>query len=435
MARNFIDIQEVARLLHVTPDELSDMRSRNEIHGYRDGNTWKFKVDEVRRVAGEREVEISEEVLSGDAPVPVETTDSGIDSELDELSDVGSSDNESILVSDSDTGPGAKSPSSTIIGKDDDAAAKEDRDLKLKGGSGSDLQITGEDSSPGNDLAAGSGSDVLAADSGVSKTDDDTGSDLRPVGSSDDLSLEVSPGSSDLVSDPLTHGGSDLLLGGDSEGSGSGSAVDLDAGNSDDLVLGSGAGSDVTLGTEDSGIALKSPSDTGLSLDEEPLTLGSGISDLESSASGTAEEIVSLDAELSDPDAATELKADDEFLLTPVEEDGGEDSDSGSQVIALDTDESYDEDAATMLGTEAEVSITEAEPGLAPVKLASSLGPIQAVDAPYPVWIVLMLTFIVCFMGLTGMMMMDLVRFLWSWDKPIQLNSSIMDFLTGIFGG
>ena len=123
MARNFIDLQEVARLLHVTPDELSDMRSRNEIHGYRDGNTWKFKVDEVRRVAGERKVEISEEVLSGDAPVPVETTDSGIDSELDELSDVGSSDNESILVSDSDTGPGAKSPSSTIIGKDDDAAA------------------------------------------------------------------------------------------------------------------------------------------------------------------------------------------------------------------------------------------------------------------------------------------------------------------------
>lgn len=56
--------------------------------------------------------------------------------------------------------------------------------------------------------------------------------------------------------------------------------------------------------------------------------------------------------DLNDPDAATQLKADDDFMLTPLGLDGeSEDSweDSGTQVIALDS-ESFDEAADTMLG-------------------------------------------------------------------------------------
>ena len=54
MAAKLIDIKEAAEILGVTLDQLGDMRSRGEIHGYRDGGSWKFKTDEVERVANAR---------------------------------------------------------------------------------------------------------------------------------------------------------------------------------------------------------------------------------------------------------------------------------------------------------------------------------------------------------------------------------------------
>ena len=58
MVQRFIKFDEVAEMLGVTPEQLNDMRSRNEIHGYRDGSTWKFKPEEVQRVAEERGLSI-----------------------------------------------------------------------------------------------------------------------------------------------------------------------------------------------------------------------------------------------------------------------------------------------------------------------------------------------------------------------------------------
>ena len=77
-------------------------------------------------------------------------------------------------------------------------------------------------------------------------------------------------------------------------------------------------GSDVTLAS-DSGISLGSPSDSGLSL-EEPLSLSGG--------SGGS-------FKLDDDEKTAELSGEDDFLLTPVDDAGGDEStDSGSQVIA-----------------------------------------------------------------------------------------------------
>ena len=429
MARNFIDLQEVARLLGVTADELSDMRSRNEIYGYRDGNTWKFKVDEVQRVANERGVEVTDEQLSGDASSSAETDGSGIDAELDELSDASDvSDADSILVSDSEGGaPRGKSPSSTVIGKDE-KGAKKASDLKLKS-DGLDLELAEENSGDPSKLK-------LAPTPTGSENMADSGSDLQSAENSDALSLD-STDSSDLISsDSLSLSGSDLRLEGDSaSGKGDdaaalGSAVDLDFEADENVV-----GSDVMLTTGDSGISLKSPSDTGLSLVDEPLNLDGSVGD---SALELPEEVVPLDVEPTSPDAATELKADDEFLLTAVEDDADEDSDSGSQVIALDSEESYDEEAATMLGSDA-VAITEADSEFVDVGTAAvagaALGPVRMAEVPYALWNVLCLGFVVATLGMTGMMMMDLVRYMWSWGQPVTLNSSIMEFLSDIFGG
>ena len=50
----FVDLKEAAGILGVSPDELTEMRSRGDIFGYRDGSSWKFKIEEVERVQQER---------------------------------------------------------------------------------------------------------------------------------------------------------------------------------------------------------------------------------------------------------------------------------------------------------------------------------------------------------------------------------------------
>src|SRR5689334_16235282 len=50
----FVDLKEAAGILGVSTDELTEMRSRGDIFGYRDGSSWKFKIEEVERVQQER---------------------------------------------------------------------------------------------------------------------------------------------------------------------------------------------------------------------------------------------------------------------------------------------------------------------------------------------------------------------------------------------
>ena len=68
MARQFVELSEAAELLKISVEELSDMRSRNELYGYRDGKTWKFKYDEIERVASARGISLEgESTPTGDS--------------------------------------------------------------------------------------------------------------------------------------------------------------------------------------------------------------------------------------------------------------------------------------------------------------------------------------------------------------------------------
>ncbi len=99
--------------------------------------------------------------------------------------------------------------------------------------------------------------------------------------------------------------------------------------------------------TGDSGISLLDPADSGLSLESQPLELGG--SAVESLDLGEDDMILTEDEADGPPSAAaSDLAAarttsDDDFLLTPLEEAGAEESDSGSQVIALDDDVEFEE--------------------------------------------------------------------------------------------
>ncbi len=348
MARKLLELEEAAQALGVTVEQLNAMRDRREVYALRDGGAWKFKPEEIERLVAEREAGGAAEQAAPEF------------AELDENLD-------SILLSEVEMGQSGPSTSSTVIGKSN-APSSPESDIQIaqpgsKGG-GSDLPI---DVTTQSDVQLASPSDILKSGSGLSTKFDDLdaldldlpsagsgvssdvtlGSDAVKLSDADDLTLEdqqLSLGEETRTSTPSSHGG--------------GSALDLSGDDDGDLVLGgSGPGSDVTRSASDSGISLLDPTDSGLSLETSDLQLGG--SNVESLELGE-DDMISLEDQAGDTEAVTQLKADEDFLLTPLEDAGGEESDSGSQVIALDAEGEFDESAATMLGSGAGMSGVQA---------------------------------------------------------------------------
>jgi hypothetical protein len=287
-----------------------------------------------------------------------------------------------------------------------------------------------------SDLALDDGESDLPFDLGSSATSDSklkrAAEALRSEGPGSDLGSDLTLDSEDAASSLGIDSGLSLASEGKTDdapsssgSSGIDSALELGSAFEDDeLVLGSQGppGSDIS----DSGISLASPTDSGLSL-EQPLELGDELKVDEGSG------------------AAGELMADDEFLLTPAVEMGEEELDeSGSQVIALDTEGDFDDSAATMLGDapggvgmleeEATPSLDMAMGGAATMAPAmTTMHPVIAREAPYSVLNVISLAACAGFLTLTGMFMFDLMRNMWSWEGPYTFNSSIMDSIISMF--
>ena len=47
MVQKYYNTQEAAKILDVGVDDVKQMLERRELHGYRDGADWKFKVEEI----------------------------------------------------------------------------------------------------------------------------------------------------------------------------------------------------------------------------------------------------------------------------------------------------------------------------------------------------------------------------------------------------
>jgi hypothetical protein len=267
----------------------------------------------------------------------------------------------------------------------------------------------------------------------------------------------------DAGSDLSLSADADLSLGGEDELSmetDSGtelqgdSSIDL-SDDDDDLVLGgSGSGSDITIGASDSGISLMDPADSGLSLEGDALELGGSAVGEESLVLGEDDMIMLGDDTGADTTAPTQLKSDDDFLLTPLEE-AEDESESGSQVIALDdAGAGLDQSAATMLAEgDAGMAMLEEDPAEAetlvggPAAGAAGVAALAATpqvaggavmqpaipEAPYSIWNVLSLFVCIFVLSFTGMLMYDVVRQIWSWDGVHPVNSGMMDSIINMF--
>ncbi|MEE8452532.1 MAG: helix-turn-helix domain-containing protein [Thermoguttaceae bacterium] len=409
MAQKYYNVRETAEILGLPEDDVKQMQASRQLHGYRDGIDWKFKVEDIDRLAGER------------AAGPSNLSDS-------EPSDPGD-----VLLSEVELGESDPGASGTVIGMESGAKSSADSDLKI---ADDDFQLADSGLNLADEPQPAGAS---ATDEGGSK-----------AGQFEDLDNEL-----DLTLEEDLSLDEDLAL---DEGPAEVAAGDSDVGldgsqfEDDDLVLGgSGGGSDISIGG-DSGISLVDPADSGLSL-EEPLEL---VSSSEESLELGEDDMLSL----SDDGNAAGAAEEDDFLLTPLEEAGDEDdSESGSQVIALDTEGEPDE-AATMIASSegggmaamleedlgdgsdvadfgAPLGADAAPLGAQPAGLAVGQPATQAAaiapEIPYSVWNVLSLALCAIFLTLTGMMMYDLLRNMWSWDSTYQVNSSIMDWILSLF--
>lgn len=416
MAGKFIEIKAAAKQLGISVEALQDLREAGKIHGYKDGTSWKFKPEELERVA--TELSDARGADADDLSFADSASFSGDD--LDELLRVDAIDDRednledsSILLSDA-IDDEEQSSSSTIIGKDSKTAGQDEAsDLKLvDGGVESDVTL------PSDDEHLGEASDMKGRP-GSSEAD----YDLR-LADSEDLSDELlSPDELDFESD------SALMLADDSHIPSS----------DEEVVLGDSKDEASAIAAEDSGVGLASPSDSGLSLEEQ--------ASAEALELPEDDDMISLRDDLMDAsDDSSPLQQDEEFLLSPSDEMlGDESSDSGSQVIALDDSGAFEEDSAVtalesdepmLIPDDVESLDAQLEPIESAVAVASKV-PLASAEVPeagYTAWNLSALLLVVVLLSLSGMLMADIVRNMWSWSGDTAVTSGLATSIVDSLG-
>ncbi len=454
----YVSLDEAAKLLNITPETLVELRSRGEIFGFRDGSSWKFKADEIERVLQERSGDVLDEDAGGSSILLSER--SGLS---------GLSGKSGAVLSGTNSG---KSDLSLEPSDDDSGALQLGSDVTLvpdpSSGSGVRLVNRASQTPPLGGFSEDDDELIGLADDDSGEMEIDASSLSLGPGSDLELSVEPTKNSSGSKKQSPSRDDSDVLAGSDlrlqaSDLGGtpdlvrsddSDSAIELDGGlefsnQDDDLVLGSS--SDLGL-SADSGINLMSPSDSGLSLEDEPLDLaGTGISglDLGGEASGS-------DVGGSDPKSGVgsgisgiDFAAAEDFQLSPsggieVEEDSGsqviEIEDSTDMVDPLSGDRSSDpfgdSEAAGDGG-----GYTDGDGDAFGVSTGGAVGAASGAyrglpEVPLAGWQVATLLCIVIFMGMSGILITDIVRNMWSWngESNISVSSWFTKMIVDSFG-
>jgi len=381
MAGKLITQEEAAQLLGVTAADVNEMRQRQELFGVRDGGAWKFKQEDVERFATERSS------ASGSS--------SGLDLPVDLDLDAGPG--SQIILSEyelGDSGPG----SSTVIG----SSKKPDADLDISSGlnlmdSGAIQPKKTEPKKPESDDASvfgsGSGLDLLASD----------------VRLADPGSSNVLSGMSNLGGPGASAAGRTMLTAELVDKPALDSSVKLTM-RDQESVFGD-PGSDVTRNIGGSGINLLDPKDSGMQLEDLDLSGASGV------------------LRMGDAD----MKGDDDFLLTPLSEQTDDSTDSGSQVIALDGDFGDDATATLLAGDVPGLSAVLDHDGnfggggRGNAAAMAGMGYATVPDTRFGIGSVLALGLCTVIMTLTGLMMYDIIRNMWSWNEPLTVDSWLMD--------
>ncbi|MDZ7620359.1 MAG: helix-turn-helix domain-containing protein [Patescibacteria group bacterium] len=175
MAQKYLNTSQAAEKLGLAETDISRMRENRELYGYRDGADWKFKVEDIEKVAAKAK--------------PAKAADS------DENEDDGD-----VLLSEVELGPSDAGASGTVIGMGKQGSASDGSDLHKPGKGSGKGSGKGDAVSQFEELDLTLDEDLTLEDSAISAKAGGSGIDLDD----DDLVLGGS------------GSGSDITLGGDS---------------------------------------------------------------------------------------------------------------------------------------------------------------------------------------------------------------------------
>lgn len=452
-------------------------------------------------------------IIGGDSPASQEAggsdlevggeSQTGNDSDVDVVQSQGDDSDVAVVASGDKSGGAADKPGDAGMAEMDSAdltleepavthdSAELDLAGELKSDSTGPIKQQELDEAAANNQADRAEADQPAGDSGLTYDLEDDSADDELLGGdvldeadpSEGSSLRLQPESEALggpkkpaEKQPADAGPAqaadeddlDLMLGGEEgakkqepaeSGSGSDAAHALSddddlviADDDDDLVIsggGSDIGSDISV-AGDSGINLMSPSDSGLSLESEPLDLaGSNISSVDLGAelgeggSGGGSGIDQAEG------SGVDFQSDEEFQLSPSGVGLEADEDSGSQVIEVEDSEAIAEpvdfgdadfgdeavEGDVFADTEEAVSLDEEDEFGAETGAAVGRGvPTGGYEIPFSMLQVVSLAGIVVILGLGGMLMTDLLRNMWTYSEPAAPVSSLTNSLVSLAG-
>jgi excisionase family DNA binding protein len=395
----YYNLEKVAEMLSVGTAEVNRLREQGKLRGFRDGNTWKFIKEDIHTY-------LANSIKARSATNGQQAGDSGFDlageeSEFDFIV-------EDVILPDDDDlvsiAP-SQSPSQAHQKSDLDLAAfdHEDSDLALA----DETQIS---SASAFELAEKPAETPEIPE--VNFAQDDSQEE-------DDSSLfEIAEDSE--IGDPNVH---EVDFGDDDE-----SAVLSLEGSSPQLGLAGDSAFDVLVADEEKNIleADDSASDEVIEVDDfdlEPLAKAIEDDDSESSSQVIAVDI-GIDTEIQD---GPSFEEDDGFSFDEV------DFDSGLQPSVAEAQAEMDDPFGMGLG---DASATMQQPGFATAP-AVSVSPSKTPGIPeeeFSKGMLIAMAFALVILLLPGIMLVDAMMNMWSWNQPFILNSALMGMIAGVLG-
>lgn len=376
---NLIPLEQAAKMLGVSVEKLTEMRSSQQISAYKDGATWKFKMQELERVADELGTPLNQDMGDDDSDFQLS------DAALEDSGDIGS-DGEGLAFGSSSLDLAASDGAEVSADLLDDEEKKSDGSPsdtgKLVAGDDDDMLLS-EDDLFGDDSLA----DSYEESAELSSDFEDSDLILDDSDSSSEVAMESSPSGVSLSTNE--------------------SGVSLDDGP---LELGGAEIDSLELPEDDEMIVLDdaADSDSATIMQEDDFNLTPLEEAVDDDSSGS--QIIALeDSEIYTDESSATILADSEDLE--------------AQPAMLDA-------SAFSAPEAANAGLVPAGMGVPPVMASAPALP----EAPYTLWQILALALVVVMLGAGAMVAYDLARAINQPESQMIGSGAVLDFFLKMTG-
>ena len=376
---NLIPLEQAAKMLGVSVEKLTEMRSSQQISAYKDGATWKFKMQELERVADELGTPLNQDVGDDDSDFQLS------DAALEDSGDIGS-DDEGLAFGSSSLDLAASDGAEVSADLLDDEEKKSDGSPsdtgKLLAGDDDDMLLS-EDDLFGDDSLA----DSYEESAELSSDFEDSDLILDDSDSSSEVAMESSPSG-------VSHSTNE-------------SGVSLDDGP---LELGGAEIDSLELPEDDEMIVLDdaADSDAATIMQEDDFNLTPLEESVDDDSSGS--QIIALeDSEIYTDESSATILADSEDLE--------------AQPAMLDASAFAAPDAGN-------AGLVPAGMGAPQVMASAPALP----EAPYTLWQILALALVVVMLGAGAMVAYDLARAINQPESQMIGSGAVLDFFLKMTG-